>query len=383
MRALHIFTLGVTAKSFFNGQFKYLHEKGGHKIYLVTTSEKDEEFCDYNHLEYSQIEIPRRIDIFADLKSIGKIIKLIRKEKFDAVFGHTPKGALLAMIASKLAGVKHRVYYRHGLIYTTATGLKRFIFKKIEQTTGLLATRIVNVSPSLGALAIKDHLNKAKKQLVFGHGTCGGIDTKNIFNPDLVKITELEDLKKKYGITEKTFVIGFCGRICKEKGIRELVDAFKMLQGDHPEMHLKLILIGGMDSRDQLPIEYSSLILQDEDIINTGRVNKEELPSYYSLMDIFVLPSYREGFGMSVIEAGAMGVPSLVSISHGCVDSIVENITGYYIDISPQGIKEKLEQVIFNAEIKNIGKNAVRHIQNNFDNSILWPEILNFYNSLM
>ena len=382
MKILHVFTLDCTPKAFFDGQFRYLADNGGHQLHLVTSSPKDSDFCNKNGLDYTQIELARRIDIKTDLKSIRKLYKLIRKEKFDVVFGHTPKGAMVAMIASKLAGVNNRVYYRHGLIYTTASGIKRKILKAVETFTSSYATKIINVSPSLGDLAVKDRLNSAKKQLVIGKGTCGGIDAQNLFNPELISASEVDNLREELGIGKMDFVVGFCGRICKEKGIRELIDGFKLFQKNNPDIKSKLLLVGGYDERDILPEEYKEVIANDPDILSTGNIDKRILPKYYSLMDIFVFPSYREGFGMCVIEAGAMEVPALVSRSHGCVDSIVENETGEYIEISPEGIAEGLSKMT-NSELRvKLGKYSREHVLANYDCSVLWPKILKVYKSL-
>lgn len=382
MKILHVFTLDCTPKAFFDGQFKYLAEESGLVLHLVTSSEKDKEFCNRNHLTYLQIPLAREIDIKGDLKSISALIKCVRKEKFDAVFGHTPKGALIAMIASRLAGVKNRIYYRHGYIYTTAKGLKRFILKNVERLTAFCATKIINVSPSIGRLAVKDHINSDKKQIVIGKGTCGGIDTKNLFNPNLISKREILNLKQSLWITPDDFVVGFCGRICKEKGIRELIDGFNLFKNQNPAFRAKLLLVGGYDERDILPFNYKNEIDKNPDIISTGNIEKINLHIYYSLMDVFVFPSYREGFGMSVIEAGAMEVPALVSRSHGCVDSIIERETGLYIDISPEGVEKGLMKLKDSNLRKDLGKRARRYVKENYDHSVLWPQIISFYNKL-
>lgn len=381
MKILHIFTISATAESFFDGQLKFLSEKGGHNLCLISSSDKNEEFCQRNHVSYNQLDIARRIDIKADLITIKNLISFIKKEKFDFVVGHTPKGAMVAMIASKLSGVKNRIYYRHGLIYTTAKGIKRFILKSVEQFTAFCASKVVNVSPSLSELAIKDHLNSDKKQIVIGKGTCGGIDAINTFNPELVPLEDLSKLRSKLGLKETDFIIGFVGRICKEKGIRELIDGFKIFKDSHPDIYPKLMIVGDFDARDILPDDYKKIIEADPDIITTGFLPRETLSSYYALMDVLVLPSYREGFGMCVIEAGAMEVPALVSRSHGCIDSIVENETGKYIDISPEGISKGLESLLNDEERISLGKKARFHVLQNYDHSVLWPKILDFYSS--
>lgn len=382
MKVLHVFTLDCTPKSFFDGQFKYLTENGKHQIHLTTSSQKDEDFCERNNIVYHQIPIARRIDIKTDLLSIKELVKLIKKEQFEAVFGHTPKGALVAMIAAKIAGVKNRIYYRHGYIYTTAKGIRRFIFKNIERLTAYCSTRIVNVSPSIGGLAVKDHINPGEKQITIGKGTCGGIDTTNLFNPKLNDNNKLKNLRSLLSLSEHDFVVGFCGRICKDKGIRELIDGFKLFQKEHPEISSKLLLVGDYDERDTLPEEYKMEIGNNKSIINTGNIGKKELPYYYSLMSVFAFPSFREGFGMSVIEAGSMEVPALVSHSHGCVDSIVENQTGIYIEISQKGIIKGLEKMLDAGLRREYGINARKYIKENYDYDVLWPELLKFYKKL-
>lgn len=383
-KILHVFTIISTACSFFDGQFQYLSEVEGYDIHLSTNSDCDEDFVKRNHLTYHQIPIARRMDVKADIKSIIALIKLIKREKFDAVVGHTPKGSLVAMLAARLSGIKCRIYYRHGLIYTTAKGANRFILKTVEKFTSFLANKIVNVSPSLSQLAAAEKLNSQRKQVVIGPGTCGGIDTINVFNPDRIDQQKLELLKKELGITSSHFIVGFCGRICKEKGIRELIDGFKMLRSTNQGRQVRLLLVGDYDTRDILPQEYKESIESDPDIINVGKVKKNDLSYYYALMDIITLPSYREGFGMCIIEAGAMGVPALVSRSHGCIDSIVENKTGQYITVSPDGIAEGLSKIMSDPEKQFfLGENASKYVIHNFERTKLWPQIQKFYNETL
>ncbi len=376
MKVLHVFTILSTAESFFDGQFKFLTENG-QDIWVVSSSNEDDWFTNRNKITYRQINITRRISPFADIKTIRELVSLIRREKFDAVVGHTPKGAMVAMFAARLAGVRIRVYYRHGLIYTTAGGLKRLILKAVERLTAACASRVVNVSNSLSDLAVRDHLNSDRKQTVIGAGTCGGIDAVGVFNPSLVDGESINALRDRLGIATDDFVAGFCGRICTEKGIRELIDGFKIFHKDNPKS--KLLLVGEYDARDILPDEYKSQIHENHAIIATGRIERSDLPAYYSLMHVFMFPSYREGFGMCVIEAAAMGVPALVSRSHGCVDSIREHITGEYIDISPDGIARGLALMTVSDNLRAYSSKCRDHVLKNYDISVMWPLILDLY----
>lgn len=378
MKVLHVFTLLTTPESFFYGQFGYLAEHG-HEIHLVTDDEEDIEFSRRNHIIYHRIPIIRAISPMGDIGTIKKLMQLIRREKYDAVFGHTPKGAMVAMIAAKLAGVKTRVYYRHGLIYTTAKGLKRSILKTVERLTAACATHIVNVSPSLSKLAVKDHLNSSRKQIVIGLGTCGGIDTIDIFNPTKVSQEKVSALRHALGVPDNAYVVGFCGRLCRDKGIIELIEGFRIFQQAHPDIVSCLLLVGPYDARDILPPQVKDEIEENHSIVAPGSVSHHFLPDYYSLMDVFVFPSYREGFGMTVLEASAMRIPVLVSRSHGCVDSIRENITGCYIDITSQSIASGLSDMLVPQLRQRLGNAGRDFVTENFERTRMWPKILNLY----
>ena len=380
-KVLHVFTIINTAKAFFDGQFSYLSSKNIH-LTVISSSKEDREFSKRNNITYLQIDVKRKVSPFGDIKTIFKLINLIRKEKYDAVVGHTPKGAMIAMIASKFAGTKIRIYYRHGLIYTTAFGISRKILKFVEQLTSACANRIVNVSPSLSKLAVSDHLNSENKQIVIGYGTCGGIDCQNLFNPDIISNDKIRELQKSLNISIDDIVIGFCGRLCKDKGIRELIDGFLEFKEKNSSLNLKLLLVGPYDDRDILPDEYKQRISDELSIIHTGRILQHELPLYYSLMKLIVLPSYREGFGMTVIEANAMGIPALVSKSHGCIDSIEPHISGEYLEeISSKGIEKGLSKMIFGDLLPTFANQSRASVIKKYDHTIMWPKILELYES--
>lgn len=383
MKVIHIFTILNTCH-FFNGQFKYLSDNGFDQLIIAspTWSEvKIKNYCDLNKVKFQPLNLSRNISPVNDLKSISKLIKIINREKPDIVVGHTPKGALVAMIAAWLSMTPTRIYFRHGLIYTTSAGVKRKILKLIEQLTSLLSTNIINVSHSLSQLAVAEHLNPANKQYVFGSGTCGGIDAIKKFNPQNVDINYQSEIKDKLGLKNTDFIIGFCGRLVKDKGINELIKGFTLFRLKNPEINAKLLLIGPLDNRDALSSETLKAIDDNPDIISTGNIG-DRIETYYSIMDLFVFPSYREGFGMSVLEASAMEIPILVSHSHGCEDSIIEGVTGEYIKISPESISKGIYKMLDPNLRKIYGANGRKWVLKNFDYSIIWPNILYTYKKI-
>ena len=383
MKLIHVFSIFGTAESFFDGQFKYLTDQGYEIVVVSSEAPNTDAFCKRNGVRFVPLNIPRSVSPMAIVKAVKSICSLIRKEKADAVFGHTPVGALCAMIAARLCGVKNRVYYRHGLIYTTMKGLRHTIFKAEEKFVASLATSVINVSHSLSKLAVADGLNEAEKQYVIGHGTCGGIDAQNIFNPSLVDVDKLLLIKKKLGLNDADIVFGFCGRICNDKGIPELVDAFELFQKLHSNIKAKLLFIGKFDTRDGISEEKKQQIESNSDIVISGHIDKVEIPYYYSMLDVFVFPSHREGFGMCVVEASAMEKPILDSRAHGCVDAIVEHETGEYIDLSADGICKGMEQMLDEELRGKLGKSGRKRVLEWYDFKVMWPLVSDLYKKIL
>lgn len=383
MKLLHVFSVFGTAEGFFDGQFKYLSDRGYDIIVASSDSERAEEFCRRNNVSFVPINIPRSVSPSAILKAVKALRQVIKVEKVEAVFGHTPVGALCAMMAAWLSGVRYRVYYRHGLIYTTMTGFKRFIFKNEERFVAWLATDIINVSHSLSRLAKKERLNSPQKQFVIGHGTCGGIDTQDVFNPVLIDKDKLSAIRTSLHLYDADIVYGFCGRLCNDKGINELVDGFELFLKRHPQMKSKLLLIGGFDTRDGISEEKKQQISNNENIVLSGKVEKSDIPYYYSLLDVFVFPSHREGFGMCVIEASAMAKPVLCSHAHGCEDAIVEHVTGEYIPLTPEGICKGMESMLDSDLRHLLGYEGRKSVVANYDKRVMWPQVADLYAKIL
>lgn len=383
MKVLHVFTLSRTPIAFFDGQFRYLKEHGYEIVLACKREDGIEEFAERNGVKFIPVEIPRSMSPVAIVKSIGAIRQIIKTEKPEAVFGHTPVGALVAMIAAKMTGVKNRVYYRHGIIYSTMAGAKQKVFMAEEKFVSALATKIVNVSPSLAEKVLRDGINKREKQTVIGKGTCGGIDAQGIFNPTLLDAERLELERVRLGLKGADIVFGFCGRFCKDKGTPEMLEAFDMFRNKHKDLNVKMLLIGTLDERDILPDETKKMIKEDADVIVTGWIDKSAIVYCYALLDCFIFPSHREGFGMTVIEASAFEVPILVAPSHGCIDSIKEGVSGFYIDLNAESICRGMERMLDIDSMKTIGKLGRRFVMENFDRQVMLPMVLDMYNQIL
>jgi glycosyltransferase involved in cell wall biosynthesis len=374
---LHVVNVFFVLPHFFGDQFSYFKNKG-YKVHVICSpSEYLRGFAAMKQFVYKEIPVLRKIALKADIWAVVRICRYIKDNKIDIIVGHSPKGALLAMLAGWVMRVPTRIYFRHGLVYETAKGGMYALLINMDRLTAFLSTKVVCVSPSLFQKSLKDWLNKASKQIVLGKGTCAGIDVER-FAPELIPAARRRTLREMLAIPEDAVVIGFCGRIAKDKGIAELVHAFEMLQqGARKSLHL--LLVGMLDERDPPSVEIQEKISSNPAISVTGYV-KDNVELYYSLMNIFVLPSYREGFPTCVLEASAMQLPVVTTRATGCIDSIVENETGVYVDHAPDSIANALLDFIDNDgkrfEYGLAGRNFVKA---NFEQSIIWLEIGKLY----
>lgn len=372
-KVLHIIAVSFSINYFFGKQFLYTKAKKGTEYHLGC-SPSEEFFQLASELDYIpfSVLITRKISPLKDLKSILKVYIYIKKHKITKVVGHTPKGGMVAMIASFFAGISDRIYFRHGLVYETSFGLKRAVLKNIDRLSGFLATKVVCVSKSIKEISEKDKLNNPEKNIVLGMGTCNGIDTESKYNPDSYDKKKTDDLRLDLYIAKEDFVVGFVGRLVKDKGINELIEAWEIVKEKHK--NVKLLLVGPIEERDSISDYSNNKIFEDSSIIFTDFVL--DAAPYYSLMDVFILPSYREGFPTVSLEASSMGKPVLITKATGCTEAIKENITGIFITYEPKDIASKIIYYLENKEIAELhGKNGRMFVEQNFEQTKIWDII--------
>lgn len=319
----------------------------------------------------------RKITIGKDLKAVWDTYHYIREIKADIVTGHTPKGGLIAMLAAWMARVPVRIYLRHGLVYETSHGFKRSLLINIDRLASRLATKIICVSPSVAKRSIEDGLNPENKQIVLAYGTCNGIDIER-FCKDAVNVNATKALKKQLSISEGDFIIGFAGRLVRDKGIVELIRAYHTIRKQH--QNVKLMLVGMLETRDALPDDVVKTIKEDSGIISTGYVGYATIEQYYALMDVYVLPSYREGFPTSVLEASSMEIPVITTRATGCCDSIIDGKTGFFVKHDEKELETTLLKLYSDEELRySMGKAGRNMVKENFRQEIVWKEIEKLY----
>ncbi|MDD7885835.1 glycosyltransferase family 4 protein [Flavivirga sp. 57AJ16] len=327
------------------------------------------------------VEMTRKITPFKDLISVYKLYKIIKIEKPYIVHTHTPKAGTLGMIAAKLAGVPHRLHTIAGLPLVESTGAKRSLLNFVEKITYSCATIIYPNSFGLRDIILDQKFTTNEKLKVIGNGSSNGIDT-NHYNPDLFDEQHDLSLREELGIKPHDFVFVFVGRLVTDKGINELVEAFKKLNLEFKNS--KLLLVGPYESYiDPLLPKTLTEIDTHKNIIVAGWQN--DVRPFFSISDALVFPSYREGFPNVVLQAGAMELPCIVSNINGCNEIIENNNNGIIIPVKDtQAIYNSMKYMgsIKKDDLIAMGKKSRKLIISRFEQKFVWQQILKEYNAL-
>jgi glycosyltransferase involved in cell wall biosynthesis len=325
LRLVHMTTVPTTLH-FLEDQIEYAKRKGLDVHVLSAPDDALVEFGAKMRVEAHAIPMERRITPFRDLIALFHLSKVFRKLRPHIVHGHTPKGGLLAMLGAWWCRVPIRVYHIHGLPMVTATGLKKLLLRWSEKISCLHASQVYCVSNSVRDVAVAEGLCSAKKIKVLHNGTINGIDAANRFNPDRFDAIKRFDIRKEYNIPADALVVGFVGRIVRDKGIIELAAAWTALREEFPNLHL--LMIGPFEPQDPVPQQVEHQLRHDERIHLAGWLGPEEIPAHCLALDVLVLPTYREGFNTVLLEASAMRLPVVASRVPGCIDGVIEGETG-------------------------------------------------------
>ena len=347
----------------------------GYEVVVVTSPGKELEAFKQRHPQEKTIEVPmeRRISLIKDLKSLWLMIKVMRKEKPYMVHSMTPKAGLLSMIAGWLTGVPVRVHTFTGLVWPTETGLKRKILMATDWITCACATHVI--PEGQGVLNdLKDHKVCRKPMRVLGYGNVKGVDMDK-FNP-----ARFPNVKKD----ENKFRFVFVGRIVGDKGINELVAAFVRLNKEYPIT--QLTLVGKYEANiDPVKPETLKVIEENPSIDACGPKYGDDLLVEYMKSDCFVMPSYREGFPNTVMEAGAMGLPSVVTDINGSREIIIHGENGLIVPPKDtDALYEAMKQMVEDVTARDkMATNARPLIDSRFEKSFVQGCLIDFYEEIL
>lgn len=367
-----VVTVALAAKNFLQWSFEDMHN-AGYDISLIC--DMDEEYIRSlpKFVHAYPMAMERGVDVRGMQRAIKQMTEIFKREKFDIVQYSTPNASLYASIASKKAKIPVRLYCQWGMVYLGFDGIKKSIFKFIEKYTCKNSTDVQPDSKGNLDFCRENGFYSEKKSRIVWNGCANGL---NVSKFDLSKKDGYRaEIRKKYGFSDSDIVLGFLGRIGRDKGFNELMLAFKQLKEKYPSV--KLLYVGYNEKPDTVDQDLLRYFDDCEDIISTnGWVDDPQ--RYLSAMDIFMFPSYREGFGNVVIEAEAMGVPVVVSDIPGPQNGMVDGVTGFKVparEVEP--LVEKTSVLIEDDELREkFGKVGAKFVVDNFDSRVLIKKII-------
>lgn len=365
---------------FFTGTFEMLRDAGYESTLVSSPGEQLQRMGREADLQCAAIPIRREIAPLHDLVSLWRYYRLMRHVRPILTDVATPKAGLLGGLAAWLSRVPCRVYTLCGLRLETTAGLKRILLTITERVACGCAHRVICVSPSLRQRAIELKLVSNDKTVVLGSGSIRGIDVQR-FSPEVDGRAQKEDLAKSLGISTDAPVIGFVGRLTRDKGIRELLTAFSQLRLKWP--NLRLLLVGDLEDGDPLEVMVRRQMETDPGIVRAGFVS--DTAPYYALMDVLVFPSYREGLGYAPLEAQACGKPVVTTTATGAVDSVVDGKTGFHVPVgNSEVLAARIDQLLSDPELRSrMGQRGRERVVQEFRHEVVGRTLLEEYERLL
>lgn len=363
--------------NFYRGQLEYLGERGFEIEVICSGGRELRELCQTHHVH--DLKITREISLLDDLVTLARMTKLFLSIKPHIIHGSTPKAGLISMLAATLARVPIKLYTVRGLPVETASGVGRRVLSFVEWLTCACASRVFVNSLSASEVLLTRNLCPPHKMIVLHNGSGNGVDAINKFNPILFDDHCVVQLKKSLGIDVNQKVIGFVGRLAIDKGLSELVDAWKIVRGKNRSVCL--LILGGEDARDPAPNTLISDLKSDPRVRMVGSIDNAKVPLYYSAMDLLALPTYREGFPNVVLEASAMELPVVACEVTGCVDAVVDGVTGTLVPARDSvNLANSIIKYLDNPEIcKKHGTAGRQRALRDFRPEDLWEALYNEY----
>lgn len=378
-KILRVTTVPISLKLLLNGQHRYMTQNGLEVIGVASIGKELYEVQETEGIRVVALNMTRTIAPFKDLVSLWYMYQLCKKEKPTIVHSHTPKAGIIGMLGAKLAGVPIRLHTVAGLPLMETTGLKRILLNGVEKFTYVFATKVYPNSKGLYDFILANQFTTENKLKIIANGSSNGIDTTH-FSPEKITEDECINLKVKLGVLPEDFVFVFVGRLVGDKGINELVIAYAQLKTPNS----KLLLVGPLETElDPLQPEILKEIESNPNIINVGF--QSDVRPYFAISDCLVFPSYREGFPNVVMQAGAMGLPCIVSDINGCNEIIIEGENGVIIPVkNVEAIKVAMFKMRNDVQwCQKLKQNSRKLIQQRYEQQVVWKELLGEYNRLI
>lgn len=376
VKVIRTSTIALSLDVLLKGQLKFLKKQ--YEVVAISGQDKHLELVKVREdVKVMGVNMERNISPIQDFKSLFKLYKVLKAEKPTIIHSITPKAGLLSMLAGKLAGVPIRIHTFTGLVFPTRAGKMQQLLIKTDQLLCWAATHIIPEGEGVK----KDLINYKitdKPLNILANGNVNGIDldffSKSHFSPD-----QLEHLSNKVGLNANKMTLVFVGRLVKDKGINELIAAFKSL--DHTKV--QLLLVGPYEDKDPILPENVAYIASAQNIFSVGF--QDDVRPYFAISDLLVFPSYREGFPNVVIQAGAMGLPAIVTDISGSNEIIIEGKNGTIIPSKNiEALKIAINDMISNpTKLLALQSNARKLVESRYDQHIVWEAVNDFYQAAL
>lgn len=374
-RICFVVAIPGTAQSFLKDHIKSLSKD--YDVYLAANLDGQPD-CGIDGLKgVWNIPIKREISVFNDMKTVFSLASYLRRMQFDAVQSVTPKAGLVTALAARMAGIKHRIHIFTGQVWATRKGAMRGLLKSMDKLIASLDNHILVDGESQRQFLISEGIISDRKSKVLGAGSICGADTTR-FTPSA---EERGKQRKELGISPEKVVFSFMGRLNRDKGIRELLAAFDNHVKTYPNSYL---LIFGRDEENCLANlgEYKNI----RDGVNFRYYGSTPTPQFsLQAADVFCLPSYREGFGMSVVEASCLGLPVICSDAYGLADTMVDNVTGLRCKVADvSSLQAAMERLYVDSDLRKVmGVNGRQRVLELFSGEKIVGAWLDYYKSLV
>jgi glycosyltransferase involved in cell wall biosynthesis len=316
------------------------------------------------------LKIAREISLFADLICLFKLIHIFHHQRFIAVHSMMPKSGLLAMLAALIVRIPLRTHTFTGQVWATKVGFKRFFLKQFDCLIAFLSTNNIVDSPSQRQFLLDNKVIKLAKSAVYSKGSISGVEITR-FKPNLQTKT---DIRQQLGIPVDAMIFLFIGRLNEDKGVMDLAHAFKQLN-----ISMAHSVCVGQDEQNMQAEMMNIVGINSSNVHFVAHTNMPE--AYMAAADVLCLPSYREGFGMVIIEAAAVGIPSIASRIYGIADAVVDGETGLlHAPRDVEGIKNCMQTLIDNKSLRlKLGEQARARAIKDFDSNAITQEWVKFY----
>jgi glycosyltransferase involved in cell wall biosynthesis len=379
-RLLVMVTSPLTARSFLTGQ---LRQCRAHGFDVTVACHPDPVLFDVAHSEKvhaAGIPMARELRFASDVRALVATCLLVRRLRPDVINVGTPKAGLLGTIAGLLFRVPARVYTMHGLRLETASGVMKALLYLVELLCCRTAHRVVCVSPSLRERAIALRLVRPDRAVVLGNGSCNGVDADR-FAPERFPTAQITELRQQLRIPDDVYVVGFVGRLTRDKGVTELANAFAQVRVRLPAV--RLLVIGDFEQGDPVTANVEHFLRSDDDVVLVGVV--DDPAPYYQLMDVLVLPTHREGLGYVPLEAAAARRPVVTTNATGAVDTVIPGETGVLVDVGDsRTLARELSALLPDGERRErLGRRGRERVVRDFQQQRIWDELIAVYSDLV